>query len=152
MFKKFLLKLNIIYVIIGLFLQSTYGYELKLVKQSEKEENLKVCLRGYTPNLCNYKKLSDYELKLVKQSEKEENLKVCLRGYTPNLCNYKKLSDYELKLVKQSENNYSKNYLCAENGSCYGDKSLKTGKPKNTHVKGYFRKDGTYVRGHYRSR
>ena len=118
MFKKFLLKLNIIYVIIGLFLQSTYGYELKLVKQSEKEENLKVCLRGYTPNLCNYKKLSDYEL----------------------------------KLVKQSENNYSKNYLCAENGSCYGDKSLKTGKPKNTHVKGYFRKDGTYVRGHYRSR
>ena len=84
MFKQFLLKLNIIYVIIGLFLQSTYGYELKL--------------------------------------------------------------------VKQSENNYSKNYLCAENGSCYGDKSLKTGKPKNTHVKGYFRKDGTYVRGHYRSR
>lgn len=40
---------------------------------------------------------------------------------------------------------------CAENGSCYGDTSATTGKPKTTHVDGYTRKDGTYVRGHYRS-
>jgi hypothetical protein len=40
--------------------------------------------------------------------------------------------------------------LCAENGSCYGDLNA-NGVPKTVHVNGYFRKDGTYVRGHYRS-
>ena len=40
---------------------------------------------------------------------------------------------------------------CAENGSCYGDISSVNGMPKTTHVNGYFRRDGTYVRGHYRS-
>lgn len=41
---------------------------------------------------------------------------------------------------------------CAENGSCYGDISSYNGKAKTVHVKGYYRKDGTYVRGHYRSK
>ncbi len=41
---------------------------------------------------------------------------------------------------------------CAENGSCYGDPSALTGRPKTVHVNGYYRRDGTYVRGHYRSR
>jgi len=40
---------------------------------------------------------------------------------------------------------------CAENGSCYGDISTNTWKPKTVHVPGYFRRDGTYVRGHYKS-
>lgn len=47
---------------------------------------------------------------------------------------------------------YSGSGGCAENGSCYGDRSSITGRPKTTHVKGYYRKDGTYVRGHYRSK
>jgi len=41
---------------------------------------------------------------------------------------------------------------CAENGSCYGDISASTGRPKTVTVRGYYRADGTYVRGHYRSR
>lgn len=41
---------------------------------------------------------------------------------------------------------------CAENGSCYGDISDLTGRPKTVPVRGYYRKDGTYVRGHYRSK
>lgn len=41
-------------------------------------------------------------------------------------------------------------YGCAENGSCYGDLSPATGKPKTVFVPGYVRKDGTYVRGHYK--
>ena len=41
--------------------------------------------------------------------------------------------------------------LCAENGSCYGDISAATGRPKTVAVQGYYRKDGTYVKGHYRS-
>lgn len=40
----------------------------------------------------------------------------------------------------------------AENGSHYGQISENTGKPKTTYVNGYYRKDGTYVRGHYRSK
>ena len=40
---------------------------------------------------------------------------------------------------------------CAENGSCAGDISEETGRPKTVPVDGYYRKDGTYVRGHYRS-
>ena len=40
--------------------------------------------------------------------------------------------------------------LCAENGSCYGDRNA-NGVPQTVHVNGYYRKDGTYVRGHYRS-
>ncbi len=38
----------------------------------------------------------------------------------------------------------------AENGSYYGQPNA-VGVPKTVHVNGYFRKDGTYVRGHYRS-
>ena len=41
---------------------------------------------------------------------------------------------------------------CAENGSCYGDVSPLTGRPKTVPVQGYFRSNGTYVRGHYRSK
>jgi len=40
---------------------------------------------------------------------------------------------------------------CAENGSCYGDISPQTGLPKTVTVQGYIRRDGTYVRGYYRS-
>lgn len=39
----------------------------------------------------------------------------------------------------------------AENGSYYGELN-DYGVPKTVHVGGYYRKDGTYVRGHYRSK
>ena len=42
--------------------------------------------------------------------------------------------------------------VCAENGSCYGDISDRTGLPKTIPVQGYYRTDGTYVRGYYRSK
>ncbi len=38
----------------------------------------------------------------------------------------------------------------AENGSYYGQPNV-NGVPKTVAVGGYYRKDGTYVRGHYRS-
>jgi transposase-like protein len=41
---------------------------------------------------------------------------------------------------------------CAENGSCYGDLSVLTGRPKTVYIRGYLRSDGTYVRSHFRSR
>lgn len=45
---------------------------------------------------------------------------------------------------------YSKPSI-AENDSYYGQISENTGRPKTVHVRGYYRKDGTYVRSHYRS-
>jgi hypothetical protein len=39
----------------------------------------------------------------------------------------------------------------AENGSYYGQISELTGRPRTVLVRGYFRSNGTYVRGHYRS-
>jgi outer membrane protein assembly factor BamE (lipoprotein component of BamABCDE complex) len=39
----------------------------------------------------------------------------------------------------------------AENGSYYGEPN-KVGIPKTVRVRGYYRKDGTYVPGHFRSR
>ena len=39
-----------------------------------------------------------------------------------------------------------------ENNSYYGEISTNTGRPKTVYVRGYYRKDGTYVRSHYRSR
>jgi hypothetical protein len=40
---------------------------------------------------------------------------------------------------------------CAENGSCFGDVSFETGKPKNFFVAGHYRADGTYVKSSYES-
>lgn len=54
--------------------------------------------------------------------------------------------------TQQSANDNAHVRHCAENNSCYGDLSSVTGAPKTTHVHGYYRKNGTYVRGHYRSR
>ncbi len=54
--------------------------------------------------------------------------------------------------VGDSTAGISSAYGCAENGSCYGDISPLTGNPKTIQVDGYFRSDGTYVRGHYRSK
>jgi hypothetical protein len=61
--------------------------------------------------------------------------------------------------------NYQKNYQnygnppinknpppVAENGSYKGEPSARTGKSKNTYVKGYSRRDGTHVQGHYKSK
>lgn len=39
----------------------------------------------------------------------------------------------------------------AENSSYYGQISDNTGRAKTVYVRGYFRRDGTYVRSHYRS-
>lgn len=39
----------------------------------------------------------------------------------------------------------------AENGSYRGEVSAETGRPKSVYVRGYTRRDGTYVQGHYRS-
>ena len=41
---------------------------------------------------------------------------------------------------------------CSESGSCYSEISSATGHPKTVFVGEYYRKNGTYVRGYYRSK
>ena len=67
-----------------------------------------------------------------------------------NLAKTSKSDNYSARVTTQQNGTYSSS--CAENGSCYGDISSNTGSPKTVEVKGYHRKDGTYVRGHYRSK
>ena len=40
---------------------------------------------------------------------------------------------------------------CAENGSCYGDISEVTGRPKTVYIPAYVRGNGARVKSHYRS-
>jgi len=56
------------------------------------------------------------------------------------------------QLVTNTPDNSQPKKSVAENGSYYGETSQQTGKPKTVYVNGYYRKDGTYVRGHYRSK
>jgi len=78
-------------------------------------------------------------VRLREQLEKLEDRKLSLKT-TERLSGY--TVDYKGRIVPR----------VAENGSYYGEISTNTYRPKTVHVKGYYRKDGTYVRGHYRSR
>lgn len=61
---------------------------------------------------------------------------------------YKSSSNYQ---IQHGLPTYSSPHI-AENGSYYGEISENTGRAKTVYVRGYYRKDGTYVRSHYRSR
>jgi len=58
---------------------------------------------------------------------------------------------YKGKYYKQYRQPTYKETAIAENSSYYGQISEATGRPKTVYVRGYYRKDGTYVRSHYRS-
>ena len=47
---------------------------------------------------------------------------------------------------------YSGSSAKCEGLGCYGEISMVTGRPRTTYVRGYTRRDGTYVQPHYRSR
>jgi hypothetical protein len=104
--------------------------------------------------------LSPDDAKRIRDVEYKTNLNRCLEGYSYN-CNHGVLSPDDAKRIRNAEyktnlgNEKHKNIKfnrCAENGSCYGEISTQTGKPKTVSVRGYYRRNGTYVRGHYRSK
>lgn len=79
--------------------------------------------------------------------DSDSNISYILRGTDPSSYvtatqKNEKVSDEKSKIVPH----------VAENGSYYGEISKDTGRPKTVYVKGYYRKDGTYVRSHYRSK
>jgi hypothetical protein len=77
--------------------------QLKAVQESEKVENLKLCMSGRYPTLCNHALLSSNELTQVRAAEKVENLKVCMNGHYASLCNHALLSPEEAKGVAAAE-------------------------------------------------
>jgi hypothetical protein len=106
-------------------------------KAEKYRANLQTCLQGSYPALCRHTILTPEDAQLVKHAE--------YRAISSN----KNSSQYS---TNKKQNKIESFNRCAENNSCYGDISAITGRPKTTHVKGYYRRDGTYVRGHYRSK
>ena len=112
------------------------GINTKQVAHAEYKDNLNTCLQGGYYS-CRHNILTPEDTKQVAHAE-----------YKDNPLN-KKLSQYSSNKEHKEIKTFNR---CAENNSCYGDISTKTGRPKTTHVTGYYRRNGTYVRGHYRSK
>ena len=113
--------------------------------------NLFNCKHGFDG--CNLSLLTEGEKQQVKKSELSRNLFVCKHGFDG--CNLSLLTEEEKQQVKKREDKevcVLNRGICTESGSCYGDISNITSLPKTIRVNGYYRHDGTYVRGHYRSK
>jgi hypothetical protein len=128
------------------------------VQEAFLRRNFSNCLGGYD-TLCDKSFLTAEEKQEVHEAFLKRNLSNCLGGYEA-LCKRDALTPNQRTKVKSKASPSTSivdpgaGYLpdCAENGSCYGDVSENNGQAKTIHVNGYFRKDGTYVRGHYRSK
>ncbi len=100
---------------------------------------------GPTTNLA-YSKLTGYTLRVPSVVTTSSSVREYIGGY-PVLTLDEIRTKYSDLLDGTVDS--SPTYGCAENGSCYGDIN-EFGVPKTIYVDGYYRKDGTYVRGHYR--
>ena len=118
--------------------------------QASLRANLNSCISGYFD--CDQSLLKPTEKQYVYGALLKRNLNSCISGYFD--CDQSLLSQEQatnlLSAAPPAQKLFGKG--CAENGSCYGDISTLTGRPKTVRVKGYTRKDGTYVRGYYRSK
>lgn len=82
---------------------SSRNNDAVLVETAERRENLKVCMTGKYPALCNHTLLNATELDSVSQAERRENLKTCLNGKYPALCRHELLTQEEQQRVFSSE-------------------------------------------------
>ena len=122
------------------------------VRQAELRRNFVNCRSGNS-FACNQDQLSDAQRDEVRQAELRRNFVNCRSGNS-FACNQGQLTEAQRALATAGSEPAARvlKPQCAENGSCYGDISAATGRPKTVYVGGYYRRDGTYVRGHYRSR
>ena len=137
------------------------------VRQATLSRNFHNCRTGITYS-CDPSLLTDAQRDTVRQATLSRNFHNCRTGITYS-CDPSLLTDAQqaavtatrqpqtgslavppTSAVREAEQVSAPGW--AENGSCYGDISEATGRPKTVHVNGYYRRDGTYVRGHYRSR
>lgn len=142
--------------------------EIEAVQKNALQRNYNNCATGI--GYCNKTSLTEAQIEIVHKSELKRNYNNCVAGI--GYCNKALLDSNANNTTKTTQSIGAENYAqpapqsitresssypantagpCAENGSCYGDISNVTGLPKTVPVSGYYRKDGTYVRGHYRS-
>lgn len=137
----------------------------KAVRKASLEINFQWCSTfGTDSSLCKKSQLTKNQISQISKSEKNlSNLeKYLYRNQNLNSAKFTRYETLEFKSIvgtpKSQTLRYSpqfeisKNTYCAENGSCLGDISMITGNPKTIFITGYVRKDGTYVRSHYRSK
>src|SRR5262245_28955814 len=67
------------------------------------DENLRSCLSGKFPLLCDHSRLTPEQLKRVTEAERLENLATCLTGKFPLICNRALLRPAEVERVKEAE-------------------------------------------------
>jgi hypothetical protein len=121
-----------------------------IVHQAALTRNFDSCRFGNYS--CDQSLLTDQQKAIAHQAALTRNFDSCRFGNYS--CDQSLLTSEQLTQITNG-NVGDQQYTarsCAENGSCYGDISELTGQPKTTRVNGYYRRDGTYVRGHYRSR
>jgi hypothetical protein len=136
-----------------------------VVRKASLEINFQWCSTfGTDSSLCKKSQLTKNQISQISKSEKNlSNLeKYLYRNQNLNSAKFTRYETLEFKSIvgtpKSQTLRYSpqfeisKNTFCAENGSCLGDISMITGNPKTIFITGYVRKDGTYVRSHYRSK
>lgn len=91
-----------------------------------------------------------YSGKKISEVFHSESIDIC---NSKNVCsNTKSLPESSLPGISSSNSSpsfSSTNFYAPASG--YGEISEKTGRAKTVHVNGYTRKDGTYVKSHYRS-
>jgi hypothetical protein len=115
---------------------------------------------------CDPRQLSKSERATVAAFEAGRNFVACVSG--EGRCDWTRLTERQLNAIaevrasvapvpvpspEQASVNTGQTAPVpdvAENGSYAGQLNA-NGVPKTVHVNGYYRKDGTYVRGHYRS-
>ena len=88
----------------------------------------------------------------VAEEQRQRNLLLCQFSW---FCDVSLLRPEEAAQLGRLKSNFDAPALSgtagvAENGSYYGEPNV-NGVPKTVHVDGYYRQDGTHVRGHYRS-
>jgi hypothetical protein len=114
----------------------------RIVQSEPNLKKAKTHLRRISRN-SKYNVAKIYFLKLVRER----------LSYIPDIKAAMRAAAKEVQATQVGASSHSaRGPPCAENASCYGDPSELTGQPKTVQVHGYYRKDGTYVRGHYRSR
>lgn len=132
--------------------------EKATVLENDRARNLFSCVSGYAS--CRVEQLEPSEKLRVEEAAYRRNFASCLSGLS---CRRQDLNDADRAAVDAKRQSVTSiptisaprtgsSAGCAENGSCYGDVSTPTGGAKTVHVRGYFRRNGTYVRSHYRSR
>ena len=133
--------------------------DMPMIQRAAYQRNLTTC--QYGNHGCDLSRVDAADMPRVQQAAYQRNLNACRYGNSGCDANAISGADWAaLPQTGQAAVVYPSPALpnvtppvvgCAENGSCYGDISGATGRARTVAVSGYYRSDGTYVRGHYRS-